>query len=189
MNFENDIKECVKVLKAGGIILYPTDTIWGLGCDATNKEAVAKIYSLKQRSENKSMIVLLTDQNQIKDYCKSPSHSIKIIMRNEIRPLTIIYPNAKNLALNLIGNDDTIAIRIVKDSFCESIIHYLKQPIVSTSANISGSESPKNFKDISKEIINGVDYVVNYRRDDKDIKAASKILMWKNDNEIIILRE
>ena len=149
MNFQNDINECITVLQAGGIILYPTDTIWGLGCDATNSAAVAKIYALKKRAENKSMIVLLSEEEEIEKYCKEPSEAIKKIIKNEIRPLTIIYPNAKNLAKNLIGEDGTIAIRIANESFCASLINTFEKPIVSTSANISGEQSPKNFRDIS----------------------------------------
>ena len=189
MNFENDIKNCINVLKTGGIILYPTDTIWGLGCDATNKTAVAKIYSLKKRAENKSMIILLNNKKEIKNYCKAPSEAIKKILGNETRPLTVIYPDAKNLAINLIGVDGTVAIRIVKDSLCEAIINLFGKPIVSTSANFSGDESPKFFKEIFPEIINGVDYVVNYRRDDNVEKKPSKILLWKNDDEIVVIRE
>ena len=189
MNFENDITNCIKVLKTGGIILYPTDTIWGLGCDATNKMAVAKIYSLKKRAENKSMIILLNNDQEIKNYCKAPSEAIKKILATETRPLTVIYPDAKNLATNLIAVDGTVAIRIVRDSFCETIINLFGKPIVSTSANFSGDESPKFFKEISPEIINGVDYVVNYRRDDNNEKKASKILLWKNDDGIVVIRE
>ncbi len=189
MNFENDIKDCVKFLNAGGIILYPTDTIWGIGCDATNANAVSKIYTLKKRAENKSMIVLLTDNKRIKNFAKEPSEKIQCLLKNEIRPLTIVYPDAKNLAKNLIGEDGTIAIRIAKDSFCELLINTFGKPIVSTSANISGEASPKRFLDISSEIIEGTDYVVNYRRDDANENVASKILLWKNDDEIIVIRE
>ena len=189
MNFENDIRECAKVLKAGGIILYPTDTIWGLGCDATNEVAVAKIYLLKQRAENKSMITLLVDKEEVKNYCKSPSQAIKEVLNNQKKPTTIIYPDAKNLAQNLIGADGTIAIRIVNDSFCEALITTFGKPVVSTSANISGKPSPKNFDEISSAIKNGVEYIVQHRQKDKMIAHPSKIMIWKTDDEIIVIRE
>ena len=188
MNFENDIKECIKVLNAGGVILYPTDTIWGIGCDATNEAAVASIYSLKQRAENKSMIVLLAGEEEIKNFSKSPSLAILKILETEIRPTTIIYPDAKNLAKNLIGIDDSIAIRIVKDNFCKTLIKNFGKPIVSTSANISGEASPSFFGDISSTIIKGVDYIVKYRQEEKTIATPSKILLWKKDEELVVIR-
>lgn len=189
MSFDVDINECLKVLKTGGIILYPTDTIWGLGCDATDAAAVAKIYALKNRAENKSMIVLLTSENEIEKYCKAPSEKIKTLLLKENRPLTIIYPEARELAKNLIGNDGTIAVRIVKDLFCEALINNLGKPIVSTSANISGESSPSCFAEISMEIISGADYVVSIKRSDTENKTASKIILWNNDDDIVVIRE
>ena len=188
MIFENDIKACIKVLKAGGVILYPTDTIWGIGCDATNEAAVESIYSLKQRAENKSMIVLLADKEEIKNFSKSPSPAILKILETEIRPTTIIYPDAKNLAKNLIGIDDSIAIRIANDSFCNTLIKKFSKPIVSTSANISGEASPAFFAEISSTIKNGVDYIVKHRQEEKIIATPSKILLWKKDEELVVIR-
>jgi L-threonylcarbamoyladenylate synthase len=188
IDFTNDIEKCIETLNNGGVILYPTDTIWGIGCDATNKEAVAKIYALKQRDEKKSMIILLDNEFDIAKYCKAPNAKIKALITDTERPLTIIYPKAKNLAENLINEDGTIAIRIVKDVFCETLIQAFGKPIVSTSANISGAISANNFTGISTEIKTGVDYVVAHRQEDTTIAKASKIVKWEG-NEIIIIRE
>ena len=189
MNFENEIEQCLEVLKTGGIILYPTDTIWGLGCDATNKSAVAKIYTLKKRAENKSMILLLANKEDIKNYCKSPSTTIEVLLKKEENPLTIVYPNAKNIAENLISDDGSVAIRIVRDAFCEALINTLGRPIVSTSANIAGEPSPTSYSSINDIIKKGADYVVQHRKDDNDFKKPSRILLWKSDGEILVIRE
>ncbi len=189
MNFDNDLAACIKILNEGGIILYPTDTIWGLGCDATNKKAVAKIFALKQREEKKSMIILLDSENNIANFCKAPSQPVKNILSETASPLTIIYPNAQNLATNLINEDGTIAIRIVKDVFCEALLKSFGKPIVSTSANISGEASPRFFDEVSIAIKNGADYIVQHRQKDKAIAKPSKIIRWKSDNEIVVIRE
>ena len=188
MNYEADIENCIKILAEGGIILYPTDTIWGLGCDATNAEAVAKIYAAKKREENKSMIILLRDKKQIGDYAKAPSQKIKILLQETEKPLTIIYPEAKNLAANLVNEDGTIAIRIVKDDFCEALIRRFGKAIVSTSANVSGEPSPANFNEVSAEIKNAADYIVQHKRNDLSASKPSRILKWNGD-EVIIIRE
>ena len=189
MNFDNDIKNCLKVLKTGGIILYPTDTIWGLGCDGTNKSAVSKIYALKQRAENKSMILLLANNEEIANYCKTPSAAIQNLLNKEENPLTIVYPNAKNIADNLISQDGTVAIRIVNDAFCEALINTFGKPIVSTSANIAGEASPTSYTSVKAKIKNGADYIVQYRRENDSFKKPSKILLWKSDVEILVIRE
>jgi L-threonylcarbamoyladenylate synthase len=187
-DYTNDIEKCLATLKSGGTILYPTDTIWGIGCDATNAKAVAKIYAIKKRDEKKSMIILLANIADIKNYAQEPDEKIKTLMANTERPLTIIYPAAKNLASNLINEDGTIAIRIVKDAFCEYVIKALGRPIVSTSANISGEETAKHFGEISIEIKNSVDYIVEQRQKERGNAAASKIVKWDGD-EIIVIRE
>lgn len=189
MNFDKDLETCIQILKDGGIILYPTDTIWGLGCDATNKTAVAKIFALKQREEKKSMIILLDSENNIANFCKAPSQSITNLLSETASALTIIYPEARNLATNLINEDGTIAVRIVKDAFCEALIKSLGKPIVSTSANISGEASPGFFDEISVVIKNGADYVVHHRQKDRTIAKPSKIILWKSDDEIVVVRE
>lgn len=187
-DYTNDIEKCIATLKNGGTILYPTDTIWGIGCDATNAEAVAKIYAIKKRDEKKSMIILLAHESDIKNYAEEPDENIKALMVNTERPLTIIYPVAKNLATNLVNEDGTIAIRIVKDAFCEYLIKTLGSPIISTSANISGQETAKHFGEISAEIKTGVDYIVEQRQKERGNVAASKIVKWDGD-EIIVIRE
>ena len=189
INMEADIKNCLQVLQAGGIILYPTDTVWGLGCDATNPTAVAKIFSLKQREETKSMIILLSHTNDIQQYSKTPSDTIKNLIEKTERPLTVIYPDAKNIAANLISEDGTIAIRIVKNTFCEALLQYWGKPLVSTSANISGEAGATTFNTISTAIKNGADYIVQHRKDENFINNPSRILLWKNDDEIVVVRD
>lgn len=189
MNFENDIENCLKVLKAGGIILYPTDTIWGLGCDATDKKAVAKIYALKKRAENKSMILLLANKEEIKNYCKTPSETIQNLLQKKENSLTIVYPNAQNIAENLISEDGTVAVRIVNDAFCEALINAFGKPIVSTSANIAGEPSPTSYTSVNDKIKIGADYIVQHRRNNNDCKKPSRILFWKSDEEILVIRE
>ena len=188
INFEADIKNCLQVLKTGGIILYPTDTVWGLGCDATNENAVAKIFSIKQREETKSMIILLEGEKQIKQYCKAPSPALKKVITETLSPLTVIYSGAKNLAANIINEDGTVAIRIVKDAFCETLIKAFGKPIVSTSANVSGKPTPKIFDEIATVIKSGANYIVQHRQRDKTITNPSKIILFKNNGEIIVIR-
>ncbi len=189
MNFAKDIENCLRVLNAGGIILYPTDTIWGIGCDATNAAAVAKIYALKQRDEKKSMLILVASENEIKQYSKAPSDKIKSLLATTNKPLTIIYPNAKKLAANLINEDGTIAIRVVKDEFCKILIDAFGKPIVSTSANISGEKLAPIYSEISKDIVSGVDYVCEYRREEVIIALPSRIVKWTEQDELIVMRE
>jgi L-threonylcarbamoyladenylate synthase len=159
-----DITKSLEVLKRGGIILYPTDTIWGLGCDATNFEAVKKIFALKKREDNKSMLILLNSIDSIYSYVEEvPDIGIEIIKVSD-KPITLIFPGAKNLAQNLIAEDGSIGIRITQEPFTYQLIQKFKKPIVSTSANFSGEISPRNFNDISGEIIEKADYVVEYNR-------------------------
>ena len=173
LEFENDIIHCLETLRKGGIILYPTDTIWGIGCDATNAEAVEKIFELKQRPAAKSMIVLLADPRDINRYTSRPEPYISEYLEKASRPTTVIYEGALGLAENLIGEDGTIAIRIVQEDFCRHLIKRFRKPLVSTSANISGEEPPENFAGISDEIKKGVDYIVKYRQqDDQPFRAS-----------------
>jgi L-threonylcarbamoyladenylate synthase len=187
-NFENDILNSLKTLHAEGIILYPTDTIWGIGCDATNSTAVHKIFELKKRPEKKSMIILVSDEKMIRKYVFNPSEKILALISNAEKPTTAIFKNAINLPSNLINADGSIAIRIVKDEFCRQLIQQLKKPLVSTSANISGEKFPQNFNEISEEIKNSVDYIVQHRRNDLSKKAPSSIIKLNEENEIEILR-
>ncbi len=188
-NFVPDINKSIEILKQGGIILYPTDTIWGIGCDATNENAVDKIYKIKQRSDQKSMLVLLDNPNKISTYVQEmPEIAWDLIDLTE-KPLTIIYSGAKNLAKNLIPSDESIGIRITKDTFTQKLISKFGKPIVSTSANISGEASPQNYSEISEKIINAVDYTIKWRQDDLSKAEPSGIIKLKSNGEIQIIRK
>ena len=188
MNFENDIQQCIKTLHAGGIILYPTDTIWGIGCDATNQQAVNKIFVIKKRAESKSMIILLADKMDIFKYVDNPAPKILEYISTTLNPVTAIYQNGKNLAESLINEDGTVAIRIVNDAFCKALIKIFCKPIVSTSANISGTSPPQNFNEVSIEIKNGVDYIVQHRQDDFKVGKPSAIIKISKEGKIIFIR-
>jgi L-threonylcarbamoyladenylate synthase len=188
MNFDDDIKESLRVLHEGGIILYPTDTIWGIGCDATNEKAVAKIYRLKQRSDEKSMVVLVADEKTITEYVTQSDLKIFDYIKGIYKPTTVIYNGAVGLASNVIAKDGTAAIRIVKDDFCRLLIQQFKKPIVSTSANISSYPPPAVFTDIDSAIKNGVDYIVQHRQDDLTLSSPSAIIKWKDDGSLTIIR-
>ncbi len=184
-----DINNCLNVLKKGGIILYPTDTIWGIGCDATNSGAVSRIYQLKNREETKSMLVLVDNPNRIMNYVNEvPEMAWQLIEVND-RPMTIIYPSARNLAVNLMNQDGTIGIRVTNDEFCKKLISRLNRPIVSTSANISGMMSPSTFDDIAQEIKDQVDYVVKWRQEDHQKALPSSIIKVGLKGQIEIIRE
>ncbi len=184
-----DITQSVDILKKGGIILYPTDTIWGIGCDATNREAVDRIYRLKQRSDNKSMLVLLGSENQLAQYVKEVPEIVWQLLEVADKPITIIYPGAKNLAPNLIAENGSLGIRIPKDEFCLKLLTRFRRPIVSTSANISGKKAPANFQEISREIKEGVDYMVRWRQDDLTKSSLSSVIEIGVRGEIRIVRK
>jgi len=188
MIFENDIINCLEVLKKGGIILYPTDTVWGIGCDALNEQAVEKIYQLKKRSDEKSMIVLVADEKDILRYVASPALKVFDYLRKVSKPTSVVYENVLGFAHNLVDKNGSIAIRICRDSFCKQLIKRFRKPIVSTSANISGKPAPGVFKEISEEIKNGVDYIVQYRQDDERISEPSAVIKWNRDGTVKILR-
>lgn len=188
MNFTEDVENCLQALRSGGTILYPTDTIWGLGCDATNDAAVKKIYSIKQRQESKALIVLLADEREIIKYVAQPDLRVFEYLQNTTQPTTVIYKGAIGLAGNLIAADGSIAIRLVKDEFCRNLIRRFKKPIVSTSANISGLPAPPFFSAIDNEVKQAVDYVVNYRRDDETPKQPSSVIFWNDDGTVKVLR-
>lgn len=185
----DDIEKCIDVLNNGGIILYPTDTIWGIGCDATNEEAVKRIYDLKQRCDSKSMLVLVNREGMIQQYINEVPDIAWDLLDVTDKPLTIIYPDAKNLAANLLAEDKSVGIRITTEKFTYNLIQRFKKPLVSTSANISGTSSPANFNDISDEIKKSVDYVVNYRQDDLEKKTPSGIIKIGNSSQVTIIRE
>ncbi len=180
VNFETDIEKCLQVLKNGGLILYPTDTVWGIGCDATNEKAVERVYALKKRPDEKAMIVLMADEREVLQYVASPDLQVFDYLQETKKPTTVIYHGAIGLADNLVAQDGSIAIRICNEEFCRHLIKRFRKPVVSTSANISGKPTAKIFTDIEDEIKDGVDYVVNYRQDDKTIAAPSSVIKWDN---------
>ena len=156
----DSIKEASQHLTEGNILLYPTDTVWGVGCDAFSFEAVAKVFQLKKRSESKSLIVLVSSISMLKKYVTVPQ-SVIVLLKNSKKPTTIIYENPKGFAKNALATDGTIAIRVVQDAFCRKLIKRFQKPIISTSANVSGEATPKSFQEISQPILEGVDYIVN----------------------------
>ena len=175
-------------MQKGGIILYPTDTVWGIGCDATNSDAIKKIYQVKNREEKKTMIILLAHESDIAKYVYYVEKKIIDFISIQKKPTTAIFNEAINLPDNLINPDGSIAIRIVKDDFCKTLIQQLNKPIVSTSANISGETTPGNFEMISTKIKKEVDYIVTYRQDDKKIYQSSSIIKLNEINEIEKIR-
>jgi L-threonylcarbamoyladenylate synthase len=184
-----DISKALEVLKKGGVILYPTDTIWGIGCDASNVDAVRRVYEIKKREDSKSMIVLLDNLSYLSFYINEvPEIAYELIDVSD-KPLTIIYPGAKNLATNLIASDGSIGIRIPNDDFCKQLISKLRKPLVSTSANISGKSSPSNFNEIAQEIIEVVDYVVEWRQNDYSKSQPSSIIKLGVKGQIEIIRK
>jgi L-threonylcarbamoyladenylate synthase len=189
MDINEEIKKAVEIMRSGGIILYPTDTIWGIGCDATKPTAVKKIYDLKQRSDSKSMIILLDKPGKIESYVEEmPSIAWDIIELSD-KPTTIIYSGAKNLAENLIAEDGSIGIRVTKEEFSKKLCERFRNPIVSTSANISGEPSPACFSEISEEIRNGVDYIVNFRQKEHTKAIPSSIIKLEKGNVVTVIRK
>ena len=187
-SFEKDITECLKVLKEGGLILYPTDTIWGIGCDATNENAVDKIYKLKKRGDEKAMIVLVADERDIMQYVAAPDLALFDHLEKTLKPTTVVYDGALGFADNLTGQDGSVAIRICKDEFCRHLIKRFRKPVVSTSANMSGMPPPKTFKEITGEIKNRVDYIVSHRQDDETSAEPSSLIKW-NNGKVTIIRD
>jgi L-threonylcarbamoyladenylate synthase len=186
---EEEVKIAVDYLKSGKVILYPTDTIWGIGCDATQPKVVERIYKLKKRFESKSMIVLLDQPEKLVLYVKKVHPVAYELIDRYNEPLTIIYPNAMNVASNVIAEDGTLAIRVVKDEFCRRMIALFKRPVVSTSANLSGEPAPVSFSRISEEIINGVDHVVNCNRQGIIRTKPSTIIRILDNGEIEVIRK
>ena len=186
---QEEIKKIVEVLRAGGVILYPTDTVWGLGCDATNETAVKRIFEIKKRSDAKAMLVLIDNPAKLQSYVDEvPDMAWDLIELSE-KPLTIIYPQAKNLAKNLIAEDKTIGIRVTKETFSRNLCAQFRKPIVSTSANISGNATPSNFSQITDEIKSAVDYVVNFRQDDVSKPMPSSIIKLGKGGLFQLIRE
>lgn len=176
-------------MRGGGIILYPTDTIWGIGCDATNANAVKRVYDLKQRTDSKAMLVLVDNEARLDRYVTDVPEVAYQLVEVADKPLTIIYDGAKNLAANLVGSDGSIGIRVTREAFSRELCRRFGRPVVSTSANVSGAASARNFDEISDEIKNGVDYIVDFRRNDKTPHKASSIIKLKSDGTVTILRQ
>lgn len=185
---EDEIKKACEVMQAGGIILYPTDTIWGIGCDATNEEAVKKVYELKKRVDNKAMLILIDSPAKLNSYIMEVPDIAWDLIEVSDKPLTIIYPKAKNLAVNLLADDGSVGIRVTGEAFSRRLCERFRKPVVSTSANISGQPSAANFSEIAEEIKNGVDYIVNYRQDDTTKAQPSGILKLGIDGEVVVIR-
>ena len=186
MDFSQDIEQSLAALKSGGLILYPTDTIWGIGCDATHEEAVERVYIAKDRPPNKSLIILVAEERDVLRYVANPDMRVFDYLQTIKRPTTVIYEGAIGLASNLPSEDGSIAIRIVKDEFCKHLIKRFRKPIVSTSANSSGEPPPKNFTEISNKIRNAVDYIVRYRQEDHSNANSSMIIKWRNGEPFVI---
>ena len=183
-----DITQCLKVLSDGGLILYPTDTVWGIGCDATNAEAVKRVYRLKQRDDSKALIVLIDSAEHLDHYVVDVPMIARELVDVAVKPLTIIYEGAYNVASNLLGDEDSLGIRIPNDEFCHRLCERFGKPIVSTSANVSGKPTAKSFAEISPEIVKGVDHVVTWRRDDKTPHQPSNIILLGRDGTFKIIR-
>ena len=186
--FQNDLSKCIEVLKDGGLILYPTDTIWGIGCDATNEVAVRKIFELKKRPDTKTLIILVAEDRDILKYISSPNLNVFTFLKNAQKPTTIIYEGAIGLAQSVVDEEGRAAIRVVKDTFCKQLIKQFGRPIVSTSANISGESSPQLFGEISEKICKGVDYVVHYRQGERIKQQASSIVKFNKNGSLTVLR-
>lgn len=186
--FKDDIREAVNVMRRGGIILYPTDTIWGLGCDATNEEAVRRIFEIKRREDSKALITLVDSEAKIQFYVREIPDVAWDLIEMSNKPLTVVYDGARNLAKNLIAQDGSVAIRLTNEPFSRELCMRMKCAVVSTSANISGMSAPHCFSDISDEIKNAVDYVCTSRRDEKENPPASSIIKLGADSEIKIIR-
>lgn len=187
--YRDDIKNALKVLRDGGVILYPTDTIWGLGCDATRAEAVRRIYDIKKRADSKSLIVLVNSVTMLSRYVDNPPDIALELAEMTEKPLTVVYDRGRGLAEGVTSDDGSVGVRICSDPFCEELLNAFRKPLVSTSANISGSEAPAAFDEISEEIKAAVDYVCLWRQDDRRRAAASSVIKISSNGVIKILRQ
>lgn len=188
LEFEEDIKNAIKTLNSGGTILYPTDTVWGIGCDATNEAAVNKVFDIKQRPKEKSLIILLAEAKDVLQYSATPHPDIIAIVESFEQPTTVIYDHALNIADTAIHENGSIAIRVTKDPFCRALLKRFQKPIISTSANISGANPATDFASVSTDIKNSVDYVVRHRQNDTAAAQASRIVTINADGSLNIIR-
>lgn len=186
--YRSDINNAVRVLRAGGVILYPTDTVWGLGCDATNQSAVRKIYGIKKRADNKSLIILVNSVDMLSRYVAELPEVALELADISLTPLTIVYDRGRNLAPGVAASDGSVGVRICRDEFCDELISQLRRPLVSTSANTSGNVTPAIFDDITDEIMAATDYVCMHRRDDLTRANASSVIKVSANGVVKILR-
>lgn len=187
-SFDNDIEKCLFALRNGGVILYPTDTVWGIGCDATNAQAIERIYKLKKRTDNKAMIVLVGDNRDVMRYVVNVDLKVFEYLEEAERPTTVVYSDAIGLADNIVDKNGSVAIRVTNEEFSKALVKRFRKPIVSTSANVSGMPTPANFSEISNEIKFGVDYTVEYRQDDMTNAEPSSVVRWNKDGSVTVLR-
>ncbi|WP_410004715.1 L-threonylcarbamoyladenylate synthase [Aequorivita nionensis] len=185
---KEEIENALLILKKGGLILYPTDTVWGIGCDATNPDAVDKVFKLKQRSDEKSLICLVNDFRMLNEYVENVPEVAYDILKYAKKPTTIIYDDPIRVAENIIAEDNSLAIRVTKDEFCKKLIQRFRRPLVSTSANISGEKTPQSYAEIDPLILEGVDYVVNLHHEKKSGKPSA-IIKLKNDGSVKVIRQ
>jgi L-threonylcarbamoyladenylate synthase len=185
---KEEIENALLILKKGGLILYPTDTVWGIGCDATNPDAVDKVFKLKQRSDEKSLICLVHDFKMLNEYVENVPEVAYDILKYAKKPTTIIYDDPIRVAENIIAEDNSLAIRVTKDEFCKKLIQRFRRPLVSTSANISGEKTPQSYAEIDPLILEGVDYVVNLHHEKKSGKPSA-IIKLKNDGSVKVIRK
>ncbi len=188
MTMKHEINKSLDILKNGGAIIYPTDTIWGLGCDATDNDAVEKIFTIKNRSESKSLIILVDSWKMLEQYIDHIPHKVSCIIKGSNKPTSVVYNNPKGLAKKVISKDNTVAIRIVQDEFCKKLIQKFQKPIVSTSANFSNKRAPKTFNDIEKQFLDKADYIVNLHRD-RQQRVSSQIVKVESDGKIVFIRK
>lgn len=189
MTREEDIKNAVETMRRGGVILYPTDTVWGIGCDATNAEAVAKVYEIKKRDDSKALICLVDSDVRMQRYVRNAPEVAWQVMELANKPTTVIFDNAVNLAPNLVAEDGSIAMRITHEPFSKELCYRFQKPIVSTSANISGQPAAENYKDIDEELLSAVDYVCYSRRQEKQPHTPSSIIRIREDGQVEIIRK
>ncbi|WP_320887664.1 L-threonylcarbamoyladenylate synthase [Bacteroides clarus] len=184
-----DIKKACQIMREGGVILYPTDTVWGIGCDATNEDAVRRVYEIKQRQDSKAMLVLVDSSVKVDFYVRDVPEVAWDLIDLADKPLTIIYSGARNLAANLLAEDGSVGIRVTNEEFSKRLCQQFRKAIVSTSANISGQPSPKNFSEISEEVKSAVDYIVGYRQEEMSNPKPSSIIKLGKGGVIKIIRE
>jgi L-threonylcarbamoyladenylate synthase len=188
-NFDTDIENCLATLRTGGVILYPTDTVWGIGCDATNETAVHRIFEIKQRADSKALILLADSAARIANYVEEIPEIAYDLIEISDKPLTIIYPNARNLAKSVVADDNSVGFRVANDSFCRKLCEMLRKPLVSTSANVSGQQSPSVFSEIADEIKKNADYIVQYRQNDNKKSLPSSIIKLEKGGVFNVIRK